>query len=344
MRALLAFRFGAAAATCLAACAATAQDWAPTSIPTTETMRSVHFVSDDVGWAAGYAGVVMRTVNGATDWTLQNSETTQQRILAVRFVDADNGWLAAGRHVARTVDGGADWIALPIDGNANFFRNTIFPVSAAMAWAPATCGTCVQRWFYRYTIGAGGSVAEQTFDLVGSSAQFLDLHFVDIDNGWAVGTGGLVRRITAASSDTPGFAPQTSGVGAQLNAVFMLDADTGWIAGNTGTILATSNGGALWLPQLSGTLANLRDIHFRDAQNGWAVGEGGTILATTNGGADWAPEDSGVSTTLWSVSAQSSVYAAGGDAANSANAVVLERAAPVDLLFGDGFEDPPAAG
>ena len=339
MNLLLARMAGAGFAT-IALVPATAQTWEPTPIPTAETIRSVHFLTEDLGWAAGYAGVVLRTDDGGANWAPQVSETNSQRILAIRFVDASNGWLAAGRHVAYTVDGGADWIPVTIDGDANIFRNTIFPASATQAWAPAVCGSCVQRWFYRYTVGPAGSTAEQTYDLTGSSAQFIDLHFVDADNGWAVGTSGLVRRITAASGDTPGFAPQSSGVALQLNAVFMLDADTGWIAGNTGTILATTNGGALWTPQESGTVANLRDIAFGDAQNGWAVGEGGTILATSDGGENWGAETSGVGTTLWSVSVHASVYAGGGDAANSANAVVLKRAAPLDLIHLDGFEDP----
>lgn len=318
---------------------ALAQSWAPTPIPTSETIRAVHFVSEDLGWAAGYAGVVLRTEDGGASWLPQVSETTSQRLLAIRFVDASNGWLAAGRHVAYTTDGGADWIPVTIDGNPNVFRNSIFASSATQAWAPAVCGSCVQRWFYRYTVGPGGSTAEQTYDLTSSSAQFIDLHFIDADNGWAVGTNGLVRRITAASSDTPGFAPQTSGVVLQLNAIHMLDANLGWIVGNTGTILATTNGGAQWTPQTSGTSANLRDVSFRDAQNGWAVGDVGTILVTADGGANWDPEDSTVDTTLWSVSAQASVYAGGGDAANSANAAVLKRAAPPDLILRDGFED-----
>ena len=340
MQLLLARRTGVVLTTALASTCAYAQTWAPTPIPTSETIRAVHFVSEDLGWAAGYAGVVLRTEDGGANWTPQVSETTSQRLLAIRFVDGSNGWLAAGRHVAYTTDGGADWIPVTIDGNPNVFRNSIFASSETQAWAPAVCGSCVQRWFYRYTVGPGGSTAEQTYDLTGSSAQLLDMHFIDADNGWAVGTNGLVRRITAASSDTPGFAPQTSGVVLQLNAIHMLDANLGWIVGNTGTILATTNGGASWTPQTSGTSANLRDVSFRDAQNGWAVGDVGTILVTGDGGASWDPEDSGVDTTLWSVSAQASVYAGGGDAANSANAVVLKRAAPPDVIYLDGFEDP----
>lgn len=318
-----------------------AQTWGPLTIPTAETLRSVHFVSEDVGWAAGYNGVVIRTGDSGANWTPQASETTQ-RILAVRFVDASTGWLAAGRYVARSVDGGADWVALTIDPNAAIFRNSIFPVSATVAWVPTVCGSCppAQRWFYRYTIGAGGAVSEQTFDLLASSAQFLDMHFTDTDNGWAVGTSGLIRRVTAASGNAPVFAPQASGVAVQLNGVFMLDANTGWIVGNGGTILATTDGGALWSPQASGTMANLRDVAFRNALQGWAVGEGGTIRVTTDGGQNWAAEDSGVATTLWSVSAPLSVYAAGGDLVASANAVVLKRAAPPDLVLRDGFEDP----
>ena len=311
--------------------------WAPLPSPTADTLRSVDFASDSTGWVAGYVGVVRRTVDAGAQWTPQTSGTTV-RLLAVNFVDANTGWINGGLYVARTLDGGGDWDTVMIDSNANFFRNKGFPSAANMYWVPAGCATCVTRWFYRYTIDDLGMSIEQTFDFVGSTAPFLDMHFVDADNGWAVGNAALIRRITAASSATPGFAFQTctNCLGATLNGIFMLDANTGWLVGNTGTIRATVNGGATWTPQTAGTAVNLRDVHFRDAMTGWIVGDGGTILATTNGGADWAPETSGVGVPLFGVVTTSdAVYAVGGDLANSTNGVVLKR---TDIVFADGFE------
>jgi photosystem II stability/assembly factor-like uncharacterized protein len=328
----LAFALGA-----LVLAAPAAAQWSPLPSPTADTLRSVDFAGDSTGWVAGYNGVVRRSVDAGQLWTPQDSGTSV-RLLSVDFVDANTGWINGGLYVARTTDGGADWNMVTTDPSALIFRNKGAASAANTYWVPAGCATCVTRWFYRYTIDPGGMSTEPTFDLVGSTAPFLDMHFVDADNGWAVGNAGLIRRITAASTGTPGFAFQTctNCMSAALNGIFMLDANTGWLVGNTGTIRATVDGGTTWTPQNAGTAVNLRDVHFRDAMTGWIVGDGGTILATTNGGADWTPENSGVGVALFGVVATTdAVYAVGGDLATSTNGVVLKR---TDIVFADGFE------
>ncbi len=148
-----------------------------------------------------------------------------------------------------------------------------------------------------------------------------DVYFVDTDRGgWSVGDTGRITRISSANSNAT-LTQQTSGTTQNLNGVHMLDANTGWIVGNSGTILKTTNGGGAWMPQTSGTTANLRDVHFVDANRGWAVSDGGVILTTSDGGATWTPEPSGVTDDLRGVFFPSAAvgYAVG------ANGVILKR-------------------
>jgi hypothetical protein len=79
-----------------------------------------------------------------------------------------------------------------------------------------------------------------------------------------------------------------SGTARMLNGVSFTDPNTGTVVGDSGTILRTTNGGALWTTQLSGTLNRLNGVCFTDANTGTGVGDAGTILRTTNGGATWA--------------------------------------------------------
>lgn len=83
---------------------------------------------------------------------------------------------------------------------------------------------------------------------------------------------------------------------------------TGWIVGDLGTVLKTTDGGATWTAQNSGTSVNLREVHVIDANNVWAVGASATIIKTTNGGATWttipASTNGGVSN-FWTVYASS---------------------------------------
>ena len=72
--------------------------------------------------------------------------------------------------------------------------------------------------------------------------------------------------------------------GNDLNGVAFTDSTRGWVVGDNGTILTTSDGGALWTKQHLGTDNTLYGVAFADATEGWVVGDFGTILATTTSG------------------------------------------------------------
>jgi photosystem II stability/assembly factor-like uncharacterized protein len=79
----------------------------------------------------------------------------------------------------------------------------------------------------------------------------------------------------------------TSGTSTSLVAVAVPSIDTAYVAGASGIILKTINGGITWTSQTSGTGNTLYQIAFIDNLKGFAVGDMGTVLQTTNGGTTW---------------------------------------------------------
>lgn len=65
-----------------------------------------------------------------------------------------------------------------------------------------------------------------------------------------------------------------------------VDSSRGWVVGDAGSIVKTSDGGVTWKAQSSGISADLLGVAFSDAAHGWAVAEYG-ILATGDGGVTW---------------------------------------------------------
>ena len=90
------------------------------------------------------------------------------------------------------------------------------------------------------------------------------------------------------------WSQQDSPIGSDLESVFFVDANNGWIAAENGRILHTSNGGSSWQEQTAppGT-RDLESIFFIDASRGWAVGDSGHIVHTNNGGTSWNFQPSG---------------------------------------------------
>jgi photosystem II stability/assembly factor-like uncharacterized protein len=79
---------------------------------------------------------------------------------------------------------------------------------------------------------------------------------------------------------------QNSPVTVNLNSSSFINQNNGWVAGDNGTILYTSDGGINWNRQTTNYTTPLLSISFCDESNGWAAGYG-IILKTTNGGLDW---------------------------------------------------------
>jgi photosystem II stability/assembly factor-like uncharacterized protein len=83
---------------------------------------------------------------------------------------------------------------------------------------------------------------------------------------------------------------QTSGTTKNLWGVSFVDQNLGFVCGESGTILKTTDGGINWVPQNSGTIYQLAGIQFIDANIGYCASwsdNGGILLKTVNGGATW---------------------------------------------------------
>lgn len=82
-----------------------------------------------------------------------------------------------------------------------------------------------------------------------------------------------------------------------LTNCFFINPSTGWISGDSGTIIHTTNSGNNWEIQNSGTFNNIESIFFLNERLGWALTynvfpdstgfQGTEILTTVNGGNNW---------------------------------------------------------
>jgi len=81
---------------------------------------------------------------------------------------------------------------------------------------------------------------------------------------------------------------QNSGTTQWLASQYFINADTGWVTGDSGTILKTVDGGANWLAQNYGTIFSINSVHFANTDIGWALRSDYAVLKTVDGGLTWA--------------------------------------------------------
>ncbi|MEN6449342.1 MAG: YCF48-related protein, partial [Thermoguttaceae bacterium] len=291
------------------------QHWRPQESGVDCSLRSVSFVNEQLGWAAGgltrpythlSAGVLLNTRDGGKTWT-RDPNLFLPALRKVGFSDNRRGWAVACRSsifsggVFTTEDGGRNWRPLAGDAAAGWLGGHFLGPRIGLLAGPNGSAALVRG-------GQIESLRGDGFEL----RSFTDARLLSPTDGWLVGEGGLVRRLT--DQPPPASATESSALvgGATLvppgtlggyfakvirHFDFVALAVRGpdcWIAGDPGTLVFHSaDAGRTWQGFATGSAIPLRAITFADPQHGWAVGELGVILATSDGGRTWRRQDGG---------------------------------------------------
>jgi photosystem II stability/assembly factor-like uncharacterized protein len=106
---------------------------------------------------------------------------------------------------------------------------------------------------------------------------------IDATSLFAVGEKGSA----IISSDKGGTWKTLSFTNKDLHKTYFPTSTVGYLVGDDGLIMKSSNGGQVWDKLNSGVTDTLRSVFFIDSLNGFVVGLKNTILKTNNGGKDW---------------------------------------------------------
>lgn len=98
----------------------------------------------------------------------------------------------------------------------------------------------------------------------------------------------LVGSFALSTSAQSGWrlTPRGEATGKDLNTVYFLDSKRGWIGGDDGLVLATSDAGQHWQVQSVGGGSSVNDIYFRDKENGYLL-TGNRIFQSRDAGLTW---------------------------------------------------------
>lgn len=109
-----------------------------------------------------------------------------------------------------------------------------------------------------------------------------DIEFGDANSIFAVGFQGKIIKWNGTA-----WVPLPSGTTSHLSSISFPTNLTGFVVGQNGTILKTTNGGTTWTPLNSGTAEWLTSVHAYDTDYIKTVSSFGTVLTSVNGGASW---------------------------------------------------------
>ncbi|MEO0292683.1 MAG: hypothetical protein ABIN61_00475 [candidate division WOR-3 bacterium] len=264
------------------------------------------WVSPLRGWKIGTVGmgfedakgaVVYKTIDGGSNWDKVGlSNNPGDMGVQIQFVNNMVGWASIFNPNSgmatflKSVDGGNNWVNITQAGGGPPTGGIFYFVDENNGWGVNNAHMASPPYGIIRTTDGGWNWTNQYADPSGTG--FSALQFVDLNNGWVVGEGKILKTTDGGENWTlitnTGLPENT-----QYRCLFFLDANKGWIGanapGNPGWngILYTSNGGTSWelqeIPFLSDTNP-VFSIFFLDAETGWFTADLGIIGYTTTGG------------------------------------------------------------
>ena len=213
---------------------------------------------------------------------------TVKRLLLVDAARAGNRIVAVG-------DEG--WILLSDDDGASWrrARSPDAPLLTAVAFADAQHGWAVGHDTTILATGDGGETWTKQFSLPSAPGPLLDVLFLDARHGIAIGSYGAYYETTDGGHawSARKILPEDR----HLNAIVKVEGSRLLILGESGTVLASSDGGASWARVASPYKGSLfGGVVARDGAV-IAFGLRGRIFRSSDGGATWnAIEDASQAT------------------------------------------------
>lgn len=264
--------------------------------PAQESLTSVRFFNDSIGYAVGNGGTILKTVNAGTSWSLLTTNTTQS-FLTVFPTSKDTVFAAGiGGLLTRSVDGGLNWYSLTTGTPKNIY--SLHFVSSQIGYAAT--GEQIKTGIETFSSGTIYKTTDGGFNwtsVLNAANPYRTVHFINEQVGFAGGdsANGIVKTINGGQNwqnlTLPNFENNT------ILSLQFVNANLGYAVGSRGVMYKTINGGSNWTKTTLDSNATLFSVHFTDTDTGYAVGSNveGIIYKTVNGGATWTNQKFSIS-------------------------------------------------
>lgn len=258
--------------------------WEEKNISTTTTLNSVHFLEDEIGFAAG-ENEIFKTIDGAESW--ETSYTGNNLVLLNDvFIIEENIIIAAGKNflsnssfIIKSSNNGEDWTEIDISQTS--ILQSIFFVSPTIGYCAGSGGVILK------SIDSGDTWQELDS---GTFTNINSIYFINDSVGVAVGGGPnssvILKTISGGNSWTPIESPSDN----NLLSTFFINEQVGYAVGWGGEIIKTEDCGSSWIFQSSVDMTGNLEVFFVDESNGYIVGGNmadSRIQKTVDGGELW---------------------------------------------------------
>jgi len=270
---------------------------------TSTNILSVCFPSSQVGYACGFNGVLLKSVDSGATWNALTSPTSEN-LYHISFASGNehgllgtNTGLVGGNNgtLLRTTDGGATWASInapfqTVGGTLENIRDLKFldDTHVMMVGGVGNVVNPPSQGFVMLSTDAG-----LTWNRTNTTS--IGLYSIgSFDQNWqSVTVVGSTGEIFSTTDGGVTWSNQSvSNAGDDFLAVGFTSAHDDWAVTAYGTMYhAQSAGGGWGSPIQSGVSSSLRCVNISSPNEWWIAGDNGVILHTTNDGSNWSRAD-----------------------------------------------------
>ncbi len=234
--------------------------------------------------------------------------------MGVHFIDDKNGWIVGNFGLGlKTEDGGLGWKQKNFS-EEDFLKDVHFV--GQKGWVVGERGVIL------HTADGGENWEKQ----ISNGKSLLSVFFIDGNKGFTVGSDGTILKTEDAGVTWKNVELdwdmlisdellELGVVSINLYDVFFITDSLGWIVGDSGTVLRTTDGGKQWSVVNMRPSSALFSVCFMNDREGVAVGSHGFCLKSNDGGQSWERFKIGTENSLFSVSFYKEYGVAVGDLA-----------------------------
>ena len=208
------------------------KDWQAKDTLTSTFLTEIKFINDSVGWCIGSGGLsplpfvpaAFKTTDGGNSWeSILVSPTYFDFFSCVDFISESEGWIGGTGYIFKTTDGGKNWIELPwIELSSG--PSKIQFLNSNIGWA-------IYGKLFKTIDGGKNWIPQQV--------QSTDFYFENEQIGWSI--QGSSINFTSDGGDI--WTAQNSNTTNLLWDMSFINMYSGWVVGDSGTILHTQNSG-----------------------------------------------------------------------------------------------------
>jgi len=292
--------------------------WELVALPTQETLRDIGFTDNPShGWLVGSNSTLLETTDGGETWqekVLDVGDENKYRFTSVSFAD-DEGWIVGEPSIMlHTTDGGVSWVRIPLSEKLPGDPNTILALGPQSAEMTTTIGAIY------HTQDGGKTWKAQVEEAVGvlrnisrsndgkyvavsargnfystwepgqsaweqhersSSKRLQNMGFTEDGRLWGLARGGMLQF--SGSEDLEAWEepiyPEFSTSWGLLDLAYRTP-DEVWLAGGSGNLLCSFDGGKTWLKdrEVEDVPSNFYKVVFITPKQGFVIGQAGVLL------------------------------------------------------------------